>query len=377
MKEIGFRPGVLGDFIKLKRGYDLPHRDRRPGDVPIMSSSGHTGDHNVAKVDGPGVITGRYGTLGEVFYVEGPYWPLNTALYVQDFKGNHPRFVSFFLKTLGLGQKNAAGAVPGVNRNVLHKMPVSFPDLETQGRIADILSAYDDLIENNNRRMALLEEAIHMLYREWFVYLRFPGHGRVEVVDGVPEGWATVPLADICTINRESIKKRSAPPWINYVDIASVTTGRVNSIQQMSFDDAPSRARRVVQDGDVIWATVRPGNRAYALILEPVENLVASTGFAVLTPTKVPSSFLYCATTTDWFVAHMKAIAGGAAYPAVKPPDFEEYELLVPPPHLLEGFDEVARRSLSQMRLLDQQNQRLREARDLLLPRLMNGSIAV
>ena len=377
MSEVGFRSGLLGDFIKLKRGYDLPHRDRRPGDVPIMSSSGHTGDHNVAKVPGPGVITGRYGTLGEVFYVEQPYWPLNTALYVQEFKGNHPRFVSYFLKTLGLGKKNAAGAVPGVNRNVLHKMAVEFPDIGTQTCIADILSAYDDLIENNNRRMALLEEAIHLLYREWFVYLRYPGHERVEVVDGVPDGWRKVPLSEVCTVNRESLSKRSAPAQINYVDIASVTTGRINAIQPMEFDGAPSRARRIVRSGDIIWATVRPGNRAYAFVLDPLENLVASTGFAVLSPSSVPMSFLYCATTTDWFVAHMKAIAGGAAYPAVKPPDFEAYELVVPKPHLLSAFDDVALPLLRQMHLLEQQNQHLREARDLLLPRFMNGSIAV
>ena len=179
MSLTSFNEGELGDFIKLKRGYDLPHRDRKPGTIPIISSSGETGFHNVAKVEGPGVVTGRYGTLGEVFYVESNYWPLNTALYVQDFKGNSPRFISYFLKTLGLGEKNAAGAVPGVNRNVLHKMRVTLPSLPIQTRIADILSAYDDLIENNNRRMALLEEAIHLLYREWFVYLRFPGHERI------------------------------------------------------------------------------------------------------------------------------------------------------------------------------------------------------
>ena len=360
----------------LKRGYDLPHRERRPGDVPIMSSSGHTGNHNVAKILGPGVITGRYGTLGEVFYVDGPYWPLNTALYVKDFKGNHPRFVSFFLKTLGLGQKNAAGAVPGVNRNVLHKMPVTFPDRETQERIARVLSTYDDLIENNNRRMALLEESIHLLFREWFVYLRFPGWDRVEMLNGVPEGWRSRPLANVCGVNQESISKRTAPQEIQYIDIASVTTGRVNEVQLLKFDDAPSRARRMVRDGDIIWATVRPGNRAYALILEPAANLIASTGFAVLSPSEVPSSFLYCATTTDWFVAHMTAIAKGANYPAVNAQDFEDYELLVPSPDLLEEFDARVKPSLRQMWLLDRQNQGLREARDLLLPRLMNGSIA-
>ena len=90
----------LGDFTVLKRGYDLPSSQRQKGIVPVVSSSGITGFHNQPKVEGPGVVTGRYGTLGEVFYVEEDFWPLNTALYVEDFKGNDRRFTAYFLKYL-------------------------------------------------------------------------------------------------------------------------------------------------------------------------------------------------------------------------------------------------------------------------------------
>ena len=88
----------LGDILNLQRGHDLPESKRKIGDVPVVSSSGVTGRHTEAKGKAPGVVTGRYGTLGEVFYIEEDYWPLNTALYVTDFKGNHPRFVSYLLK---------------------------------------------------------------------------------------------------------------------------------------------------------------------------------------------------------------------------------------------------------------------------------------
>ena len=90
----------LGEVIELKRGYDLPQRKRIPGSVPLVSSSGVTYYHAEAKVRGPGVVTGRYGTLGEVFFVPSDFWPLNTTLYVRDFKGNDPRFVSYFLRGL-------------------------------------------------------------------------------------------------------------------------------------------------------------------------------------------------------------------------------------------------------------------------------------
>ena len=110
-----------------------------------------------------------------MFYIENDFWPLNTSLYVQDFKGNDPKFVSYFLRQLNFGTRNAAGAVPGVNRNHLHAIDVRIPPLEVQRRIAGILSAYDELIENNQRRIRILEEMARALYREWFIDFRFPG----------------------------------------------------------------------------------------------------------------------------------------------------------------------------------------------------------
>lgn len=166
--------------------------------MPVVSSSGITGTHNEAKVKAPGVVTGRYGTLGEVFYIADDFWPLNTALYVEDFKGSHPRFISYFLKQALGGTSSDKAAVPGVNRNDLHARPVLLPDLALQQKIADILSAYDDLIENNRRRIQLLEQSARLLFKEWFVRLRFPGHERVKIRNGVPEGWEEKSISDVC-----------------------------------------------------------------------------------------------------------------------------------------------------------------------------------
>ena len=190
---------TLGDVITLKRGHDLPERKRVAGPVPVVSSSGITGSHNEAKADPPGVVTGRYGTIGEVFLVEEPYWPLNTALYVIDFKGNDPRFVAYLLRNTLRNYKTEKAAVPGVDRNVLHTLRVRTPSPDEQGAIVSILSVYDDLIENNRRRIALLEEEARLLYREWFVHLRFPGHEHVKITDGLPEGWEIQYLRDVVT----------------------------------------------------------------------------------------------------------------------------------------------------------------------------------
>ena len=191
----------LGDVLTLKRGHDLPGETRIEGEVPVVSSSGITGFHNEAKAKAPGVVTGRYGTIGEVFYLDQDYWPLNTSLYVIDFKGTRPRFAAYFLRNVLKDYQSDKAAVPGVDRNVLHEIKVRAPDPTIQERIESTLAAYDDLMENKRRRIALLEESARLLYREWFVHLRFPGHEHIRITNGVPQGWERVPLGERVTLN--------------------------------------------------------------------------------------------------------------------------------------------------------------------------------
>ena len=253
------------------------------------------------------------------------------------------------------------------------KFPIPTTVIE-QKAIADILSAYDDLIENNRRRIQLLEQSARLLYKEWFVYLRFPGHEHVGIVDGVPEGWEIKQLREVADVNQKSLKK-TFQGEIQYVDIASVTPGDINESTNYQFQDAPSRARRIVQHGDIIWSCVRPNRRSYAIVWCPPDDLIVSTGFAVVTPKKLPTSFLYQTLTTSDFVGYLSNNARGAAYPAVKASDFKEAEILIPKINLVNAFDETAKHSINQMHILKQQNQKLQQARDLLLPRLMNGEI--
>lgn len=255
------------------------------------------------------------------------------------------------------------------------KFPV--PELVVQKRIADILSAYDDLIETNRRRIALLEEAARLLYREWFVHFRFPGHEHIPLSDGLPEGWERRKLGEVAETNRESYRAKELPDEIDYIDISSVAQGRVVSKTRMPVSEAPGRARRKVRDGDVIWSNVRPNLRAYALILDPDDLDVVSTGFTVLSASSVPFTWLYMFVTMDGFVGHLINHATGAGYPAVRPDDFERAELVLPPKPLLDNFHEATEPNFRLIRILDQQNRKLAEARDLLLPRLMNREIAV
>ena len=144
----------LENVLELHRGYDLPECERKEGRVPIISSSGYSGVHNDYKCDGENVITGRCGTIGEVFYHEGKCWPLNTALYVSDFKGNNPRYVYYLLKyvlKMSIDGKDKS-TVPCVDRNVLHQMEIPFcQNINEQDKLIRILEKLDRRIDLNRK----------------------------------------------------------------------------------------------------------------------------------------------------------------------------------------------------------------------------------
>ena len=165
-----WRETKLGHVIELKRGYDLPQYKRALGPVPVVSSSGQTDYHLESKVQGPGVVTGRYGTLGQVFFIPNNFWPLNTTLYVCDFKGNDPRFIGYFLQKLDFSAYSDKAAVPGLNRNHLHEEVVRIPtDVAEQRAIAHILGTLDDKIELNRRMNETLEAMARALFKSWFI----------------------------------------------------------------------------------------------------------------------------------------------------------------------------------------------------------------
>ncbi|MGE8398449.1 MAG: restriction endonuclease subunit S [Burkholderiales bacterium] len=199
-----WRSGELLEFLELQRGVDLPLQDRHDGNVPIFGSNGLLGYHDVNVSEGPGVITGRSGTIGKVFYLEGQYWPLNTSLYVKDFKGNLPKFVYYKLGAIGLERFSTGTGVPTLNRNVAHKEPVMFPPLSEQREIAAILTAVDDKLDVIARQIEATQTLKQGLMQTLFssgVGTReadgrwVPHTERKDAVIGlVPKSWVVEPL---------------------------------------------------------------------------------------------------------------------------------------------------------------------------------------
>ena len=213
-----WREMPLGDVVELKRGYDLPKKKRIAGSVPLVSSSGISDYHAEAKVRGPGVVTGRYGTLGQVYFLRDDFWPLNTTLYVRDFKGNDPRFIAYFLESLDFSAYSDKAAVPGLNRNHLHQALVRLPPLPEQRAIAHVLGTLDDKI---------------------------------------PEGWAVKPLGDVIEMHdkkrvplnsRERAKRRGQFRYYGAV-------GVVDYVDDFLFDGVYVL---VGEDGSVIDSDGRP-----------------------------------------------------------------------------------------------------------------------
>ena len=292
------------------------------------------------------------------------------------------RYLLYFFLSRGWRQVIEGNVVTGatVNRVPLERFPsfpVALPRLRIQQQIADVLSAYDDLIENNRRRMALLEEAARQLYREWFVCLRFPGHEHTRITNRVPEGWERVPTPEAVEINPPTRLPDEAEHWS--VEMADLPTDSM-VIQQATKREGRSGSKFL--NGDTLFARITPclenGKTAFVDILEDGEAGRGSTEFIVLRGKRVTPEFVYClARTHDFRGNAIKSMVGSSGRQRVQENCFEKFLVLIPPSTLLTLFTDSVRLQFRQIKTLHAQNQKLRAARNLLLPRLMTGEIAV
>lgn len=276
-----------------------------------------------------------------------------------------PRFLYYLvtepLFTAYLVAHEQGANYPAVNPDIIGSKPIEIPPLPTQRKIASILSAYDDLIENNLKRIKLLEEKAFLRYKQ--------------IVK--EEKMENVKLKEVAVLNEESLKSNSTLEKLLYVDIASVSTGCIDNKTEYDIKEAPGRAKRILKHQDIIWSCVRPNRKSYSFVWKPEENLIASTGFAVISAKDIPATFLYQLVITNEFVYYLENHAKGATYPAVTATDFEEATIQVAPDSIMREYHQEVYNSFELKYLLQKQNTKLREARDILLPRLMNGEIEV
>ena len=262
------------------------------------------------------------------------------------------------------------GVQAGIRANDLKKLIVHVPDIASQQRIASILSAYDDLIENNRRRIQLLEEAARLLYREWFVHLRFPGHEHAKIVDGVPEGWEKKTLGEIADITMGQ-----SPKSVYYNEEGNglpFHQGVTNfGVRFPSHQTYCTVQNRVAEPGDILFSVRAPVGR----INLTADKIVIGRGLAAIRSNRNQQNLLFYALKSHFFKDDI--MGGGTIFASVTKKELYEVELMQPTDRVAKMFIEYVRPIDLQIENLQQTIDSLTKARDLLLPRLMNGEIAV
>ncbi|MBI9113242.1 restriction endonuclease subunit S [Maridesulfovibrio ferrireducens] len=331
------------------------------------------------------VITIVGANIGDIGYITPEFDGANLTENAAKITINKDVCDPNFLKFLLVGQKStfnyiASGAAQGkLGLYKIKGFEVELPPLQEQIGIADILSAYDDLIENNRRRIQLLEESARLLYREWFVRLRFPGHEHVKVVDGVPEGWRRVAVPEVISIKpKEKAEKGESIRSIPMSCLSEVGM----TIDRSGIEVREKSTSVKFRNGDVLFARITPclenGKTGYVDMLEEGELACGSTEFIVLRGRDVSSYYTYCLSRTyDFRENAIKSMIGSSGRQRVQESCFSEYMVYVPPRHILSFFDDNVGTIFNQIKRLSDQSYSLCQARDILLPRLMNGEIAV
>ena len=373
----------LRDAVELAYGKSLPARDRKDGDIPVYGSGGIGGYHNEALIEGPGIILGRKGTIGSVFYEKSDFYPIDTVYYVKtDPEKIEQRFAYYLLKSLPLKQLNTDAAVPGLNRDIAYDVKINLPDVTTQKEILKNIENYDDLIENNRRRIQLLEESARLLYKEWFVHLRFPGHEHVNIKDGVPEGWELGTIGELAEVKSGYAFK--SKDWLEdgnpVIKIKNITeAGEINFSGCQCVDDgvADKAVRFKLSTGDMLIAMTGATVGKVGLMprMQSTYYLNQRVGKFFQKYALNVTPFLFCLSKSNYFQKNILNLAGGAAQPNISGGQIESIETLVPGSKVLNWFNESAEPIFLQREILLEQNVRLAEARDVLLPRLMNGEL--
>ena len=299
-------------------------------------------------------------------------------------EGIDPKFVYYLLthnteaiRGVGLG---GGSATPILNKSSFSKIKLRVPPQNQWSSIAKTLSAYDDLIENNRRRIQLLEQAARLLYKEWFVHLRFPGHEHTKIIDGVPEGWEEKIIAEVCeTIGGGTPSTKVSEYWdgdITWVVPSDITNNNslilLKSERKITEKGLRESSAKLVP-AESILMTSRASVGFFALM---DHDVCTNQGFINIVPHD-DQSRMYLLYNLLSRVNEIRSNAKGTTYPEISKGRFREMDIIIPGKTLMNQFGKIAYDVIREVRCLMRSNMNLTKARDLLLPKLMNGEITV
>jgi type I restriction enzyme, S subunit len=354
-------------------------------------------------LEGGEILVSLVGTPGQAAIVPSSLAGANIARQVALVRvdPSHSTRYVFYCLTSKQGRESllahSRGSVQQViNLGDLQTVEIPVPPFAEQQAIAHILGTLDDKIELNRKTNETLEAMAKALFKSWFVDfdpVRAKAEGRptglpAEISDlfpdsfedselgEIPSGWRDGEIQDVAELNPETWGSRNQPLSVRYLDLSNVKHGKIDSVEEYQWEDAPSRARRILKTGDTVVGTVRPGNGSYCLIGE--DGITGSTGFAVLRPkNKNDSAFVYLGSCSKENIDRLAHLADGGAYPAVRPELVAQTPVIIAARDLLDCFS----RSVSPLFAAAEERKRssklLCQARDALLPKLISGEIRI
>jgi type I restriction enzyme S subunit len=387
----------LGDFLTLQRGVDLPEADREGGDVPVVASRGIVGYHNVAKATGPGVVIGRSGSLGGGQYITNDFWPLNTTLWVKDFKGNNPRFCYYLLRSLDFSGYNVGSGVPTLNRNHVHPLPVKVPPRCEQDKIAQLLGDLDDKIDVNHRMNETLEAIGRAIFKDWFVDfgpVRAKMEGREPYLsrdiwdlfparlddEGKPEGWKQKVLGEV-TYKPEygyTASAKEEDTGTKFLRITDINKRDWIDWSRVPFCDIENNRlnKYFLQHGDIVIARMAdPGHGA--LIEHPPQAVFASYLIRFRPKEAYAERYLQYWLRSVSFWNTVRAWQSGTTRYNLNARNLAAVPLIWPSENLRRAFEALVEPLREKVTCSVKENGKLSEVRDLILPKLVSGEIGV
>jgi type I restriction enzyme S subunit len=368
----------LGEVAKFKYGKSKIARERRSGKYDVYSSAGHCG-YSDDILANQGIVIGRKGSIGTVYFSKTPFFCIDTAFYIDKVeKESDLKFMYYFLQILQLEQYNNDAAVPGLGRTAAHNIKIKIPDLETQEKIANVLSTYDELIENNNRRIELLEKTAEEIYKEWFVRMRFPGHENAKFKKGIPEGWEVKKVGDLANLlhgyTESTNEEPIGPKYLRGTDINKKSYINWWEVSYCEIEDKDVDKYRLYKNDIVIIRMADPGK--VAIIESNIDSIFASYLIKIdYNKDKVRPYYMFYTLYSDGYFEHIKSLSSGTTRRSINSKMILSSKILVPDIKIQEKFNNninIIRKMLNNLII---QNQNLTKQRDLLLPRLMNGTI--
>jgi type I restriction enzyme S subunit len=290
--------------------------------------------------------------------------------------------VYYFLQTLGLSRFDVGNSNPTLNRNHIHRLPIKIPDIDTQRLIAGILANYDDVVANNRRRIELLERSARLLFEEWFVRLRYPRHEHDKIVDGIPESWQRKRIDEIGHTIGGGTPKTSVERYWNDGDItwfvpSDITQNEclvlLRSERKITEAGLRESSAQILPDKAVLM-TSRASVGFFGLYDEG--PCCTNQGFISIVP-KLAHSRYYILHNLMHRKDEVVSRASGATYKEINKTTFRNMTMIVPAEGVRKDFEDICADIYAQVRCLKMQSEKAQSARELLLPRLMDGRIAV